>query len=73
MRTIVRLLAAFALLAATGLFGWFVWPTPWEYKNELWESPLPPYRRDVPMKVRINRFTGEKQNPVDGTWGYTIS
>jgi hypothetical protein len=73
MKIIRRLLVGGGVLASVGLYGWFVWPTPWEYKNELSESPFPPYRRDVPMKVRINRFTGEKQNLYGGTWGHTIS
>lgn len=57
------------------LVGWagLVWPTPWVYRTEYWESPFPPHRWDKKVRVRINRFTGEKQNWNGTSWGYTIS
>ncbi len=61
------------------LFACFVWPTPWAYGVEYWDPmdrPLDsgePVER-VPVPVRTNRFTGEKQNQggTEGEWGHYV-
>jgi hypothetical protein len=62
------------LVVAAGAFVWFIWPTPWEYRTELWESPFRPYTRNIPVRIRINRLTGEKQNQggPEGVWGHYV-
>jgi hypothetical protein len=59
-------------MASVGAFTWFVWPTPWKYETELWESPLSGIKRKVPVRIRTHRLTGEKQNQAGpaGVWGH---
>ena len=47
------------------IWPWNVWPTPWQVETVLRDSPFPPHPM-VPIKVRTNRFTGERQIESSG-------
>lgn len=66
-RRLTRILVACGLLS----WAWLVWPTPWAYGVDYWESPFEGDSRRFPVRVRTNRFTGEKQNQGGpaGEWG----
>lgn len=61
-------IAGFSIVAL--LYAWLVWPTPWAYGVEYWESGAAPHKK-VPVKARVHRITGEKQNQggPEGEWG----
>ncbi len=57
----------------------FLWPTPWEYGVEYWGIKTVDKHgkflgERVPVRVRTNRFTGEKQNQggPEGEWGHFV-
>ena len=72
MRRRWKLLVVVVLWA--GLWLYFVWPTPWSYGVEYWETPWPPHERTARVRVRVNRLTGKKQNQggPKGEWGYFV-
>ena len=49
-------LGILALLVITGLFAWFVWPTPYTYSDDGGNS------------YRTNRFTGQMQSHIGDRW-----
>jgi len=54
-----------AALISVALFAWIIWPTPWAYRIEEHQSKA---MTTVRVRIRINRFTGDKQSFVQGRW-----
>ena len=60
MRTeIFKVIRLLTMLAAIWTFGWFVWPTPYEYL-------LP--GKEVPVIMRIERYSGRASVLIEGEW-----
>jgi hypothetical protein len=60
-----RMKARLFLLIVSLLFAWLVWPTPWNYAIEYQPSKA---NIRVPIRVRFNRFSGQKQTFFLDDW-----
>lgn len=63
-----KLTFAITGLIAVSTLLYFAWPSPWEYSIEYKGSKGPNGGRIIPVKFRVNRFTGEKDHLSGDKW-----